>query len=111
MRVHRTPDQVRERVCPHCASLATSAERRCPWCGRSYRRHTLAGVAAMLTVTAAIVLGGVWYMLTLFGEELDSKLDREVNTVQRDFDRSVRDLQLDIRRELDERLPSVTPTP
>lgn len=65
----------------------------------------------MLTVTAAVVLGGVWYMLTLFGDELDSQLDREVNSVQRDFDRSVRDLQRDIRRDLDERLPSPTAVP
>jgi hypothetical protein len=109
--VARTTAQVRERVCPHCASVATSAESRCPWCRRSYSRHTLAAVAAMLVVTAAIVLGGNWYMLTLFGDELDSKLDREVAKVQRDFDGNVSDLQRDIRRDLDQRLPSVTPVP
>lgn len=65
----------------------------------------------MLVVTAAVVLGGVWYMLTLFGDELDSQLDREVEAVQRDFDRDVRGLQRDIRRDLDRRLPALTPTP
>ncbi|HYM57953.1 MAG TPA: zinc ribbon domain-containing protein [Solirubrobacteraceae bacterium] len=107
----RPSAQARERVCPHCASLATSADRHCPWCGRSYTRGTLPAVAAMLIVTAAVVLGGVWYMLALFGDELDSQLDREVEAVQRDFDRDVRGLQRDIRRDLDRRLPALTPTP
>jgi hypothetical protein len=107
----RNPPQVRERVCPHCASLATSAERRCPWCGRSYSRHTLAGVAAMLAVTVAVVLGGVAYMLTVFGDEVDQTLNRESGRIQREFDDNVGDLQKDIRSELDQRLPSVTPQP
>ena len=64
----------------------------------------------MLVVSAAVVLGGVWYMLTLFGDELDAQLDREVESVQRDFDRDVRGLQRDIRRDLDRRLPAPAPT-
>ena len=71
----------------------------------------LAGVAVMLILTAALVLGGVYYMLTQFGDELDSELDSQVRTVQRDFDGDVRRLQRDIERELDERLPPVTTAP
>jgi hypothetical protein len=70
----------------------------------------LAGVAVMLVVFAALILGGVFYMLTQFGDELDSELDSQVRTVQRDFDGDVRRLQRDIERELDARLPA-TPTP
>ncbi len=101
------PDATPQRVCPHCATLAYSAERRCPYCRRSYRRHPLVGVAAMLLVTAAAVLGGVAYMLTAFGDELDSELNRQVRTVQDDFGGDVRGLRRDIRRELDRRLPAV----
>ena len=72
----------------------------------------LAGVAVMLVLFAVVILGGVWYMLTQFGDELDSELDSQVRTVQRDFDGDVRRLQRDIERELDERLPPVvTPAP
>ena len=71
----------------------------------------LAGVAVMLLLTAALVLGGVYYMLTQFGDELDSELDSQVRTVQRDFDGDVRRLQRDIEDELDERLPAPAPTP
>jgi hypothetical protein len=71
----------------------------------------LLAVAAMLVVTAAVVLGGVWYMLTVFGDELEKELDSQVETVQRDFDRDTRALERDIERRferaLDERLPAV----
>ena len=65
----------------------------------------------MLLITAAVVLGGVYYMLTAFGDELDGQLENEVDTVQRDFDRDVRRLQRDIERQLDERLPPLTEAP
>ena len=65
----------------------------------------------MLILTAALVLGGVYYMLTQFGDELDSELDSQVRTVQRDFDGDVRRLQRNIEHELDARLPAVTPVP
>ena len=71
----------------------------------------LLGVAAMLLVTAVVVLGGVYYMLTAFGDELDAQLESEVDTVQRDFDRDVRRLQRDIESTLDERLPPLTEAP
>jgi hypothetical protein len=71
----------------------------------------LAGVAVMLVLFAIVILGGVYYMLTQFGDELDSELDTQVRTVQRDFDGDVRRLERNLRRELDARLPALTPTP
>ncbi|MBA2517139.1 MAG: hypothetical protein H0V22_07485 [Solirubrobacterales bacterium] len=101
-----TSDATPQRVCPHCATLAYTAERRCPYCRGSYRRHPLVAVAAMLLITAAAVLGGVAYMLSAFAAELDSQLNRQVRTVQDDFSRDVRGLRRDLRRELDRRLPA-----
>ena len=83
-------------------------------CHLSLRRvstsRVLAGVAVMLIVFAAVILGGVYYMLTQFGDELDSELDTQVQTVQRDFDGDVRRLQRNLKRELrselDARLPA-----
>ena len=73
--------------------------------------RVLAGVAVMLIVFAAVILGGVYYMLVQFGDELDSELDTQVQTVQRDFDRDVRRLQRNLERELDARLPPATTAP
>ena len=98
-----------QRVCPHCATVAHTAGRRCPSCGRSFRRHTLAGVAALLVVFTVIILGGVAAMLTAFGDELNRELDSQVTTVQRGFDDDLRSVQRTIRRELDRRLPDVPP--
>jgi hypothetical protein len=99
-----------QRVCPHCATVAYSAEPRCPYCGRSYRRRVLPAVAAMLLVTAALVLGGVALMLVAAGNEFDRRVDRQVESVQTDFGRDVDRLERRIERELDERLPA-TSTP
>jgi predicted PurR-regulated permease PerM len=80
--------------------------------GRPRTGRILAGVAVMLILFAVVILGGVWYMLTQFGDELDAELDSQVRTVQRDFERDVEGLQRDIEDELDERLPPVvTPAP
>jgi hypothetical protein len=108
--MHATP----QRVCPHCATIGYTADRRCPFCRRPYRRRTLAAVAAMLLVSVLVLLGAFFAMLVVAGNTLESELDRQVRTVQEDFDESVTGLRRDVRRELDRRLPAVpttTPTP
>ena len=67
-------------------------------------------LAALLLVHAAVVLGGVYYMLTEFGKELDSELDDQVTRVERDFERDLNRIRADVRREL-RRLAPATPTP
>ena len=106
--MHETVPPTPQRVCPHCAAIAETPAWRCPFCRRSYRRHTLAAIAAMLALFAVIVVGAVALMLGSFGDELDSELDRQVRTVRSDFERDVDDLQDEIRRELDRRLPVTT---
>jgi hypothetical protein len=101
-----------QRVCPHCARISYATGRRCPYCGRGFRRSTLPAVAAMLVVFAAVILGGFYLMLVAAGDELDDRLDREVDRVERQFDRNLEGIEADIRQELDRRLPeTATPTP
>lgn len=68
----------------------------------------LGSLVTLLLVHAAIVLGGVYLMLTEFGDELDRELDEEVSAVQRDVERDLDDVQRSVirqlRRELDARL-------
>jgi hypothetical protein len=104
---HGAPPQ---RVCPHCATIAYSAEPDCPFCGRSYRRRVLPGVAALLFVTAVVILGGVALMLVAAGQEFDRRTNRQIDRVQGQFGRDVDRLERRIQRELDQRLPP-TPTP
>jgi hypothetical protein len=100
-----------ERVCPHCARISYEDGRRCPYCGRSFRRSVLLPVAAMLTVFAAIVLGGVALMFVVAGREVDDQLDREVQRVERELERNFDGIQREVREELDRRLPEPTPSP
>ena len=99
---------VPQRVCPHCSTLAATAEAHCPWCGRSYRRRTLAGVAALLALAVVVGLAGVGAMFLAFAGELDRTLDDAVTDVQRDLDRDVRGLERTLTEALDERLPQTT---
>jgi hypothetical protein len=64
----------------------------------------------MLLVTAAVVLGGVAVMFVAAGNELDRRIDTQVERVQDDFGTDVDRLERRIQRKLDERLPA-TPTP
>lgn len=67
------------------------------------------GLTVLLLVHAAVVLGGVYLMLTAFGEELDARLGKEVAGVERRLDRDVRRIERSFERSLDERLPATAP--
>jgi RNA polymerase subunit RPABC4/transcription elongation factor Spt4 len=99
------PREPVQKLCPSCSALAHTAERRCPWCGASYRRRVWPGLIALLLVQSALVLGGVAYMLTVVGEEVDTQLDSEVDRVERDLDESFDEVRRSVRQELDRRLP------
>ena len=110
------PGQQRQRVCPHCSSLAVTPAASCPWCGRSYRRRALLPWLALLAlVQTALVIGAVAFMLVTFGDTLDAELDDAVTDVQRDFSGELDDLDArvrrELRRELDARLPATTAVP
>ena len=97
-----------QRICPNCARIAHTDDRRCPFCGRAYTRRLLPKLALLLVVFAAGILGGVAAMLAAFGDRLETELDTRVTTVQRDLDRSVQQLGDDVREEIDRRLPQTT---
>ena len=66
-------------------------------------------LVALLLVHAALVLGGVYYMLVAFGDQLDSELDEQVENVQRDVERDLDGVERRVirrlRAELDARFP------
>ena len=67
----------------------------------------MAGLLVLLLVQTALVLGGVAYMLEVFGDELDATLDEQVSGVQRDLDVSFDEVAArSVREELDRRLPA-----
>jgi RNA polymerase subunit RPABC4/transcription elongation factor Spt4 len=98
-----------QKLCPRCRTLAFTGDRRCPWCGARYRRRTWPGIVALMLVQLALTLGGVAYMLSVFGDELDMTLDDQVSEVQRDLDGSFEDVERSVREELDRRLPEPAP--
>ena len=103
--MNQAPGEAVQKVCPRCSTLAYTGDRRCPWCGSSYRRRLWPALLALLLVQTALVLGGVAYLGTVAADELDERIDDEVTRVQRDVDRSFEDVQRSVREELDRRLP------
>lgn len=107
--------QALQRVCPHCSTIAVTPERRCPWCGRSYTRRILPWVALLALLQTALTIGAVAYLLTTFGDALETELDDQVLVVQRDFEKEIdgldRRVRRELRRELDARLPAITQAP
>jgi RNA polymerase subunit RPABC4/transcription elongation factor Spt4 len=103
--MRQAPGESVQKLCPSCSTLAFTGARRCPWCGASYRRRAWPGLIVLLLIQSALLLGGVAYMLTVFGEEVDSELDTQVERVERDLDESFEDVRRSMREELDRRLP------
>jgi hypothetical protein len=105
-------DQPVQRVCPHCARISFESGARCPYCGSAFRRSNgVVGMAFLLFLFAAVVLGGIFVMLVAAGHEADRKLDREVDRVERNLNGQFDQIRSDVRRELDRRLPEPTATP
>ena len=103
--MHQAPGEAVQKLCPRCSSLAYTGDRHCPWCGGSYRRRLWPALAVAVLVQSAILLGGLAYLGSVAGDELDTRLDREVDRVERNLDRSFDDVRLSVREELDRRLP------
>lgn len=109
--MRQAPGESVQKLCPSCSTLAYTGDRRCPWCGSSYKRRIWAPLMALLLVQTALVLGGVAYMMTVLGDELDATLDEQVTDVQRDLDESFEDVRRSVREELDRRLPEDSVAP
>ena len=71
--MRQAPGEAVQKLCPRCSTLAYTDGRRCPYCGGGYRRRLWPGLLALALVQAALVLGGVAYMLVLTGDELDRR--------------------------------------
>jgi hypothetical protein len=111
------PGEALQRVCPHCSTLAYTAADRCPWCGGSYRRRLWPLILGVAVVQAAVILAGLALLLASFGDDVDARISREVDRVQRQIDTQFDAVRRDVRSQLDARLPSTgtaplpTPTP
>jgi RNA polymerase subunit RPABC4/transcription elongation factor Spt4 len=104
--MHQAPGEAVQKLCPRCSALAYTGDRHCPWCGSSYRRRLWPGLVAVVLAQSLILLGGLAYLGIRAADELDTRLDREVNRVERELDRNFRGVEQSVREELDRRLPT-----
>ena len=104
--MNQAPGEAVQKVCPRCSTLAYTGDGRCPWCGGSYKRRRWPALLGLLAVQAALLAGGVAYMLTVAADEVDSRVNEEVTRVGRELDASFLEVQRAVRNELDRRLPA-----
>ena len=104
--MHQAPGEAVQKVCPRCSTLAYTGDRRCPWCGASYKRRAWPALFVLLLVQTALVLGGVAAMFLVAGNEVDRKLDDEISRVERELDDSFDEVERSVRQELDRRIPT-----
>jgi len=104
--MNQAPGEAVQKVCPRCSTLAYTGDRRCPWCGGSYKRRLWPALLALLVVQTALILGGLAYLGTVAADEFDTRLDREVDRIERDLDENFDAVQQSVRDELDRRLPA-----
>lgn len=66
---------------------------------------------ALLLVHAAIVLGGVYFMLVSFGETLDAELESQVDRIERNLERDFSRVRREVRREIERSLQAAPVAP
>jgi hypothetical protein len=103
--MRQAPGEAVQRLCPRCSTLAYTSDRRCPWCRSSYKRRIVPALAALLLLQTALILGGMAYLAVVAGDEVDTRIDREVTRFERDLDTSFDQVRREVRQELDARLP------
>jgi RNA polymerase subunit RPABC4/transcription elongation factor Spt4 len=104
--MNQAPGEAVQKVCPRCSTLAYTGDRHCPWCGGSYKRRLWPALLVAVIVQTALIAAGAAFAGGLAADELDTRLDREVNRVERDLDRQFEQVQTSVREELDRRLPA-----
>jgi hypothetical protein len=105
-----------QRVCPNCARISYATGPRCPYCTKRFRRSR--GISPWMLVVAAIaVVLAMAAILFIASRIIEDKIDDRVETINKDFDTSLKRFRDDVRKELDARLPaggaipSITPLP
>jgi hypothetical protein len=99
--MRQAPGEAVQKLCPRCSTLAYTSDRRCPWCGSSYKRRIVPALAALLLLQAALILGGMAYLAVVAGDQVDTRIDREVTRFERDLDTSFDQVRREVRQELD----------
>src|SRR4051794_9478197 len=105
--MRQAPGEAVQKLCPRCSTLAYTGDRRCPWCGGSYSRRGVPPIAALLLLQTALLVAGIVYVGVVVGDQVNTRIDREVGRVQTDLAASFDDVRRQVRRELDRRLPPV----
>ena len=65
------------KVCPHCGAMSATIDKRCPNCGKRYRRRTVLKVLVGLSVLGLAAIAGGAALIGGAANEVSKQLDAE----------------------------------
>ncbi len=68
-----------QKVCPHCGATNATLEKRCPTCGKKYKRRTVLKVLAILSGLFVLFLIGIVVLIGAAADSVSDSLNEEQN--------------------------------
>jgi hypothetical protein len=65
------------KVCPHCSAIAQTFSKKCPHCGKRYKKHTVRNVLLGLIAFSVLAIGGCAALIGSAANEAVKQLDAE----------------------------------
>jgi ribosomal protein L40E len=66
-----------QKVCPHCGAIAQTTAKKCPNCGKGYKKRTWLKVLVALCVLGAVAIVGCAALIGSAANEVGKQLDAE----------------------------------
>jgi hypothetical protein len=67
------------KVCPHCGAMSQTTEKKCPNCGKGYKKRTVLKVIVGLAVLGLVAMVGCAALIGSAAEEVGNELDAQQN--------------------------------
>jgi hypothetical protein len=72
-----SPNAAPNKVCPHCGAMNQTAAKKCPSCGKGYKKRTFLKVFVGLCVLGVVVIVGCATLLGTAANQVVKQLDKE----------------------------------
>lgn len=66
-----------QKVCPHCGAVAQTLDKKCPNCGKGYKKRTALKVLTGMALFGLVFIVGCAALIGSAAEEVDKELDRQ----------------------------------
>src|SRR5262245_10585492 len=65
------------KICPHCRAMAQTTDKKCPSCGKKYKKRTGLKIFGAILIAGALLIGGCAALIGGAANEVAKDLDAE----------------------------------